>query len=141
MLKDSNKWVKLSAYKALGPFISSLNGMNISEKLFEAYSQMTTSSVNSLSADSNEVMSTCSFYFPGVLAAFGPEKWPAMRQMFNFLIKKPPEVFETNILKAHILKVRKALACSLHEVASILGAEKAERDLIPTLEAFLQDHG
>jgi len=32
------------------------------------------------------------------------------------------------------------LACSLHEIASILGPERAEKDLIPILEAILQDH-
>ena len=91
LLNDSNKWVKISAYKCLGPFISSLSGMNISEKLFENYCQMTSNSLNALSSD-NEIMSSCSFYFPAVLAAFGPEKWPAMSKMFYFLIKKPPEV-------------------------------------------------
>ena len=96
LLKDTNKWVKIAAYKCLGPFISTLAGMSISEKLFENYCQMTTSSLNSLASD-NEIMSACSFYFPAVLAAFGAEKWPAMSKMFYLLIKKPPEVKKIKI--------------------------------------------
>jgi hypothetical protein len=53
-LKDSNKWVKISAYKNLGPFISTLQGQKINEKLVENYLHMTDSSVNNLSPE-NEV--------------------------------------------------------------------------------------
>ena len=35
LLKDENKWVKIAAFKSLGPFIASLESPNISEKLFE----------------------------------------------------------------------------------------------------------
>jgi serine/threonine-protein phosphatase 4 regulatory subunit 1 len=55
--KDINKWVKISAYKNLGPFISTLSGRNISDKLLEFYSQMTDNSANNLSND-NEVGGT-----------------------------------------------------------------------------------
>lgn len=53
-LKDTNKWVKISGYKQLGPFISTLAGLNINEKLYENYCLMTESSLNNLSPD-NEV--------------------------------------------------------------------------------------
>lgn len=96
LLKDNNKWVKTSGYKCLGPFISTLAGLKISDKLFEHYCQMTTSAINSLSQD-NEIMITCSFYFPAVLAAYGVEKWPALSKMFFLMIKKAPEV-KKNIL-------------------------------------------
>ena len=41
LLKDENKWVKIAAFKSLGPFIASLESPNISEKLFEYYYSMT----------------------------------------------------------------------------------------------------
>lgn len=53
-LKDSNKWVKIASYKQLGPFISTLSGLAIKEKLYENYCQMTESTLNSLSPG-NEV--------------------------------------------------------------------------------------
>ena len=33
LLKDSNKWVRVSAYKSLGKFIYTLKGQKINEKL------------------------------------------------------------------------------------------------------------
>jgi hypothetical protein len=54
-LKDSNKWVKLASYKQLGPFIATLSGLEISEKLYENYCQMTDSTLNSISPG-NEVI-------------------------------------------------------------------------------------
>ena len=53
-LKDNNKWVKISSYKQLGPFISTLAGLNINEKLYDNYCLMTDSSLNNLSPE-NEV--------------------------------------------------------------------------------------
>lgn len=53
-LKDSSKWVKIAAYKNLGPFLATLEGRKINEKLIESYLSMTESSVNGLCQD-NEV--------------------------------------------------------------------------------------
>lgn len=53
-LKDSSKWVKVAAYKNLGPFIATLMGRRINEKLIESYLAMAESSVNGLSQE-NEV--------------------------------------------------------------------------------------
>jgi hypothetical protein len=53
-VKDSNKLVKIAAYKSLGPFISTLQGIQINEKLIESYLQMAESSINNISQD-NEV--------------------------------------------------------------------------------------
>ena len=53
-LEDSNKLVKIEAYKLLGPFITALHGNKIHEKLIENYLKMTNSAINNLSSD-NEV--------------------------------------------------------------------------------------
>ena len=53
-LKDQNKWVKISAYKILGPFISTLQGLKINEKLVDGFIHMPDSSINGMSQD-NEV--------------------------------------------------------------------------------------
>lgn len=53
-LEDSNKLVKVEAYKLLGPYIATLHGNKIHEKLIENYLKMTNSSINGLSSD-NEV--------------------------------------------------------------------------------------
>jgi hypothetical protein len=54
-LKDLNKWVKISAYKNLGPFIATLEGGEVNEKLFENYIKMTEPAINNLGTD-NEVI-------------------------------------------------------------------------------------
>jgi len=51
-LKDSNKWVKISGYKQLGPFINSLSNHEISDKLLENYCQMAFEELSSV----NEVI-------------------------------------------------------------------------------------
>ena len=41
--------------------------------------------------------------------------------------------------RSRLWKVRRSLACSLHDVASIIGGELTERDLLDTFELFLHD--
>ena len=53
-LKDDNKWVKIAAYKNLGPFIASLDSSSLSEKLFEHYYSMIDNNIKNISAE-NEV--------------------------------------------------------------------------------------
>lgn len=48
LLKDSNKWVRLSAYKNLGKFIFTLKGLNINEKLIQEFCRMTDNDINSI---------------------------------------------------------------------------------------------
>ena len=48
LIKDSNKWVRLSAYKNLGKFIFTLKGVNINERLVQEYFRMTENDVNSI---------------------------------------------------------------------------------------------
>ena len=53
-LKDSSKWVKISGYKLLGPFIATLHGLKINDKLVDNYLHMADPNINSLAQD-NEV--------------------------------------------------------------------------------------
>jgi len=125
LLKDSNKFVKAAAYKNLGLFISTLQGLEVNEKLLAHYLQMTDASVNGLTFD-NEIMFACAYNFPAVLLTLGSSKWPQLLKLFNTLLKADP-------------KIRKPLACSLHHIAKIIGEEDAEKHLLPALESFLED--
>lgn len=69
-LKDSNKWVRLSAYKNLGRFIWTLKELKINEKLVSEFCRMTENDVNSIGRD-NEVIYSCAFNFPAVVDALG----------------------------------------------------------------------
>ena len=48
LLKDSNKWVRLSAYKNLGKFIHCLKGIKMNEKLIQEFSRMAENDINSI---------------------------------------------------------------------------------------------
>jgi hypothetical protein len=50
-VKDTHKWVKISAYKNLGPFIATLKGHIINDKLLESYIKMSTHEINDLSLE------------------------------------------------------------------------------------------
>ena len=60
-LKDENKWVKIAAYKNLGPFIASLDSSTISEKLFEHYYSMVENNIKNISTE-NEVYLSLSWH-------------------------------------------------------------------------------
>ncbi|KAL4508405.1 hypothetical protein ABPG72_003709 [Tetrahymena utriculariae] len=125
-LKDQSKWVKIAAYKNLGPFIVTLENCHASEKLFDHYTKMTDNTINSLSNE-NEILISCAQYFPAILKVYGEKKWSQLQKTFSFL------------LKSNIKKVKKPIACSLHEIALILGQEKAEKDLFNVLDQILKD--
>ena len=71
------------------------------------------------------------FNFPAVLASAGQEKWPQLRPAHRALmLDRDPAV-------------RRTLACSLHEIAALLGPEKALEDLgsaIQVCTAFGSDN-
>ena len=105
-LKDSNKWVKISSFKQLGPFIYSLSDCQISEKLIEYYCQMAVE--ESFSENEVNIFNykkhrfsmkfiyklgiSCAYNFPAVLKAVGVEKWPVLFNTFQALLNKGPEV-------------------------------------------------
>lgn len=71
----------------------------------------------------------CAFNFPAVVLTVGANRWSELREFYHGLAspsRYPP-------------KVRRSLACSLHEVARIIGPEQASVDLADVLAAFLDD--
>jgi len=71
-------------------------------------------------------MHACAFNFPAVLLALGGSRWSTLSKLFQVLIKNGD-------------KIKKPLACALHEIAKIIGEEKAEKELIKVLGTFLKD--
>lgn len=54
-------------------------------------------------------MVACSFNFPAVLWTFGPNKWNDLKNTMITLVKSKNK------------DIRKPIACSLHEIAEIIG--------------------
>lgn len=58
---------------------------------------------------------------------FGKDEWPHFLSLY------------TKLTKINDARIRKTLACSIHELAKILGQEYTENDLLPVLERFLKE--
>ena len=69
----------------------------------------------------------CAYNFPAIICALSAEAWTFMAGLH----KKMSRDIQN--------RVRKSLANSIAEVATIVGQENTERDLVPVYEAFLRD--
>jgi serine/threonine-protein phosphatase 4 regulatory subunit 1 len=68
----------------------------------------------------------CAFNFPAVALTLGGDKWAMLRENYFDLVKNPN------------VNVSRTLAASLGEIAKIIGAEKARRDLVDVWRGFLR---
>ncbi|CAD8147535.1 unnamed protein product [Paramecium octaurelia] len=120
---DSNKYVKGVAYRCLARFIAAIEKEKIEPKLIENYLKMADSDIRELLPE-QQVMFACAYGFPAVLQTVGVARWQQLHKLFNHLWKQKNE------------RICKTLAASLHEIAKIIGAERAEIDLFPILETI-----
>lgn len=75
--------------------------------------------------DAAQLLLATAFNFPAVLATAGRQQWPQLQPV------------HTALLQSQDPAVRRTLACSLHELASLLGPEQAIADLGPTIQVSL----
>lgn len=108
LLRDNNKWVRLSAYKNLGRFIYTLKNLNFNEKLLLEYCRMADNDVNSIGRE-NEIIYSCAYNFPAVIDALGKERWVDLHKLYE------------KLLKTNDKKIKITLSESLHEIAKIIG--------------------
>ena len=122
-LNDSSRWVRNTAYEVLGPFIASLSSEQIEADLLKYFTSIP--HLSSAEADA-DCTNHCAFNFPAVLLTVGRERWGELEETFNILCRKT-------------FKSRKTLACSLHEMAAVLGTKLTEKHLVNAMEFFLKD--
>ena len=67
------------------------------------------------------------FNFPAVVLTMGAAQWETLRELYLRLTHHTSE------------NVRNSLGASLHEIAKLIGAEAANRDLVPVAEMLLRD--
>ena len=126
LLKDNNKWVRISAYKNLGPFIHQVRN-KLNPELFREFCRMPDSDVNGLSKE-NEIIFSCAYNFPAVLDAVGREKWESDLW----------KVYE-KLLKSNDKRLKVTLSESLHEIARLLGEVLTEKYLFRVVDTFFRD--
>jgi len=74
-----------------------------------------------------EVLYHCAYNFPAVILTLGDTSWIQLKPLHEKLVRDSR------------LKVRKTLAYSLFELASILGPQMTESELVPVLFYFMKD--
>ncbi|KAL0280241.1 UNVERIFIED_CONTAM: hypothetical protein PYX00_001593 [Menopon gallinae] len=87
-----------------------------------------TSMANNTNVDSyvaQEKAQFCASWLPAVALALGPSNWPFIRDTHKSLSQN------------FGFKVKRTIASSLHELASMLGEEVTAKDLIPIFEDYL----
>lgn len=123
LANDVSLQVRTGMLENLGPLIAELGRERTSESLVDHFVSMAESTGGSASG----LQLSCAFAMPGVALTLGRERWAEIRGAYDML--------------AHSVhwKVRRSLACSLHEMARILGSELAEADLVPVFQEMLGD--
>ncbi|KAF9953254.1 Serine/threonine-protein phosphatase 4 regulatory subunit 1 [Mortierella alpina] len=109
---DVSRSVRNSIMEVLGEVIAGFEKEKVPDSLLNHFLDMGQQPMNE-----HERAVMCAFSFPAVVLTAGPSKWELMKPVYMRLAS----TFRSPI--------RRSLACSLHEVAKILGPELADRDL------------
>ncbi|KAG0278888.1 Serine/threonine-protein phosphatase 4 regulatory subunit 1, partial [Linnemannia exigua] len=109
---DVSRNVRNSAMEVLGEVIYGLGQGNVSDVILNHFLSMGQQPMNE-----HELAVMCAFSFPAVVLTAGRSKWPLMKPVYM------------KLAGTFRFPIRRSLACSLHEVAKILGPELADRDL------------
>lgn len=109
---DVSRSVRSSIMEVLGEVIAGFEHEQVPESLLNHFLAMGQHPLND-----HERAVMCAFSFPAVILTAGRSKWDVMKPVYM----KLAGTFRTPI--------RRSLACSLHEVAKVLGPELADQDL------------
>ncbi|KAG0350504.1 Serine/threonine-protein phosphatase 4 regulatory subunit 1, partial [Podila minutissima] len=121
---DVSRSVRISTTEILGAVIASFDQGKVPESLLTHFLSMGQQPMND-----HERASMCAFSFPAVVLTAGRSKWEEMKPVYMRLAG----TFRSPI--------RRTLACSLHEIARILGPELADRDLAVAFADCLKAEG
>ena len=122
MANDVSFQVRAAGLESLGPLIAELGREYASESLVDHFVSMAESA-----GGPGGLQLACAYNFPGVALTIGYERWGEIRDAYLTLSSSVD------------WRVRRTLACSMHEIAKILDGETAEADLLPVFEDMLCD--
>ena len=128
LANDVSYQVRVAMLENLGPLISALGGERASASLVDHFvSAARAESGQSSGTSGGSLQLACAFNLPGVALAIGRARWHEIREAHATLADSVQ------------WRVRRTVACSLHEVAKILGGDAADADLSPIFEETLKD--
>lgn len=126
LLKDTSRWVRMSALQQLGYFIASLeNPQSVPSGLLSQYVEIIEQT--KANPDAADISYHCAYTFAAVTRTMGRACWPTLQAPFGSLCRDTQ------------LKTRKAMAASVHIVAQTLGPELTEQQVLTECESLLQD--
>lgn len=123
--EDVSHWVQNSALQQLGPFVTTLEKFNSSQSLLQRVAAIPQLEVTG--DEAAQLRLATAFNFPAVLAFAGTEQWPQLQPAHAALMRDRDPA------------VRRTLACSLHEVAALLGPDQALQDLGAAVQDVCRD--
>ncbi|KAF9405643.1 Serine/threonine-protein phosphatase 4 regulatory subunit 1 [Podila epigama] len=117
---DVSRSVRTAVTEVLGPVIASFDKDNVPDTLLQHFLLLGQQPMNDY-----ERASMCAFNFPAVVLTAGRSKWEDMKPVYM------------RLAGSYRVPIRRTLACSLHEIARILGPELADRDLVSVFADFI----
>ncbi len=130
--QDNQKFVRHAAVEIIGKFTNTLPIELRDKVILDFYIKTIIDFYQSkeiASQADNEMLYNCAFNFPAMLFLFGKDYWKDLKPCY---LKMSGDKY---------FKVRKSLASSINEVASIIGKDETETVLIPIFERFYREEG
>eukprot|EP00808_Paulinella_micropora_P011198 g16441.t1 len=123
-MRDKSRWVRNGMYQLLGRLLHVLGPELVTSQVLKSYT-----GIPSLppSVVDEEVNYHCAFTLPAVVLTVGKDRWQEIAPCFGKLVQDGK------------FMVRRTLACSLHELAALLGPSITHQYLLPALDRFLVD--
>jgi len=119
---DVSLKVRSAAFEQLGQLIFALSSAEVPRIFVDHFTSMAESS-----AASGALQEICAYNLPAVVLSLTSRRWSELRLVVSLLASSLN------------WRVRRTLACSLHEISKIIGRDNTEKDLLPVLEKILED--
>lgn len=129
---DNQKFVRQAAIEIIGQFLNTLPENLRLRFILDFYIKTIEEFYRSndiASQTDNDSLYNCAFNFPAILYLYGKDYWKDLKGIY---LKMSTDKY---------FKVRKSLASSINEVASIIGKEETESVLIPIFDRFYREEG
>ena len=118
----TSKIVRGTAFQNIGPFIAEFKDVaGIDERITHFFLNTTEKT------GSKDVCYYAAYNFPAFVYVYGNKEWPRFRKVY------------LKLTSANDFQTKKSLACSIHEIARLLGPEITDAELIDIFDKFLND--
>lgn len=111
-----------TAFQNIGPFIAEFKDVAPIDERITHFFLNTTEKTGS-----KDVCFYAAFNFPAFIYVYKREDWPRFRKVYQ------------KLTSVNEIQTKKTLACSIHEIARLLGPEITDSELIEIFDKFLNN--